>query len=77
MCNVFSGDSEYERDGGSESKVMHWCPFAVGACFAVSFFIHPGIFQVISQSGRGKVIVAIQAQGSILFVTVGEGNTRA
>lgn len=56
---------------------MHRCPFAVGACFAVSFFIHPGIFQVIGQPGRGKVIVAIQAQGSILFVTVGEGNARA
>lgn len=77
MCNAFSGDSEHERDGGSESKVVHRCPFAVGACFAVPLFIHPGIFQVLSQPGRGKVIVAIQAQGSILFVTVGEGNTRA
>ena len=59
MCNAFSGDSEHERDGGSESKVVHRCPFAVGACFAVPLFIHPGIFQVISQPGRGKVIVAI------------------
>lgn len=76
MCNALSDDSKHECDGGSESKVMHRCPFAVGACFAVPLFIHPGIFQVISQPRRGKVIVAVQAQGSILFVTVGEGNPR-
>lgn len=77
MCNAFPGDSEHERDGGSESKVMHRGPFAVGACFSVSFFIHPGIFQIISQSGRGKIVVAIQAQGGIFLVAIGKRDARS
>ena len=63
---------EHERDGSSESKIMHRRSFTIRTDFAVTVFVCPGVLQVVCQSGGGKVIVAIETQGRIFLVAVGE-----